>query len=204
MYYLDKAHRGSQSEYFSVATPSLLISWWLPTYSLWHVPTLIYMGAEVLWRELLTAPLWHRVAFSWHGSRSENPWALKADAGTAASPERTCSAEEKRAQMFPGFPHEWCMTYRVQPMCCSGQPPASDTALQGDYWYFLPKYCLGFTKHFLLNCTIYIKFNTKSLPSVKFIFLLWIVTAATQPVCSDCKCVVCCCCTVVHIGEVMS
>lgn len=110
----------------------------------------------------------------------------------------------KRAQMFLGFPHEWCMTYRVQPICCSSQSPASDTAQQGDKWYFLLKYCLCFTEHFLLNSTIYRKFNTKSLPSVKFIFLLWIVTAAIQPVCSDCKCIFCCCCTVVHISDVMS
>lgn len=79
------ALRRNQSEYFSVAIPSLLISWWLPTYSLWHVPTLVHMDANVLWWKLLTAPLWHRVVFSWHGSWSQNPWALKADASTVPS-----------------------------------------------------------------------------------------------------------------------
>lgn len=70
---------------FVDASPSLLISWWLPTYRLWHVSTRVYMDVKVLWWELLTAPLWHRIVFSWHGSRSQNPWALKADASTVPS-----------------------------------------------------------------------------------------------------------------------
>lgn len=80
-----RALRRYRSEYFYVAIPPLLISWWLPTYSLWHVPTLVYMDAKVLWWVLLTTPLWHRVVFYWHGSRSPNPWALKADASTVPS-----------------------------------------------------------------------------------------------------------------------
>lgn len=90
------ALRGSQSEYFSMAMPSLLVSWWLQTYSLWHVPTPVCVHAKVLLWELLTAPLWRRVAFSWHGSRSQNPWALKADASTAAAPVNVFSRGKGR------------------------------------------------------------------------------------------------------------
>lgn len=55
-----------------------------------------------------------------HGHRTPERWRqMPAQCLT----DWTCSAEEKGANV-----HEWCMTYCVQPICCSRRSPASDTA----------------------------------------------------------------------------
>lgn len=62
----------------------------------------VYADAKFLWWELLTAPSWRRVVFSWHGSRSQNPWAPTADASTVPAPLNVLS-RGKRHKCFYAF-----------------------------------------------------------------------------------------------------